>query len=671
MFADRNWWVRMVFWTGTTLCSLRNDPGKDEIDFTHPMKSFKVSPHWADVKSFHNLQGGTGRDWAGYLIFVTHGRDGHWLGLDYFNGIMWDGSNKGWAGDIRGWQGSNPHRFSGVCLAVNSFNSLVWSLGVLLIYTCLILTCSIISWRHLRWTRIGLMPGIGINMGVIRKDRLGGLSFRCSPVWIPTPMLGTQLGNRNLTLFSNHSVGLGWTMGWDRCDLRPMWCCIKATYCAGGTKSWLYQKFCSGGSWLTADHQFCEVACWLQWRKKTSGTTYWCGIYWVTWLTCADWFHWAWYIKMLNVWDISSFGFRGNLVANMVGRGKMVMFFQNKQGRVTLKRKTITWVYKICQIYTRPGLLLRVWLHHNGPCMQVVSVRIPCNQCLLLRSTYDLWFRGCIACFTSEVWLQVQYLGRMMLLDHVLAAECWFRVWVVGIKGPLKNMAWYNMLGQGINVLIKTLVKEWNVIQYTQMIGLTGRDRDYIHMIQWDYVTMLGLWRVINLKTHYVGVKVQAAMTKNRVLFYDMVQWAGFGSLGFPGCHFGPYTLGWCMWLRTKSIQEPDCNCKTPRILFGPAGNYSNLGQFGLYDCQLGQDFLGWILLKLKFQLGVYNINWYCPHIIGVSMCNLWCIDFACNGSVFPYRSRFLFIPSLGSTVSYFWSPMYVLGDVSGVCPLK
>ncbi|KAJ0698735.1 hypothetical protein HanOQP8_Chr10g0347931 [Helianthus annuus] len=245
-FAVRNWWIILAIWTGLQSCSKRNDPSRDEKDFTHLMKSFIVSPHWADVKSFHYMQGDFGWDWAGYLLFVTHGRDGCGLGPDYCNGIMWDGSNKGWVGDIRGWQGSIPYSFSGVCKAVNSFISLVWSLGILLNYTFLILTRSISSWRHVKWTRIGLKPGIGINMGVIRKDRLGGLSLRCSPIWIPTPMLETTVGVRNLLFADYYFVGLGWIKGWDRwLAMNMCWPNVRSSCYEGcfGNLGWVMHSF--------------------------------------------------------------------------------------------------------------------------------------------------------------------------------------------------------------------------------------------------------------------------------------------------------------------------------------------------------------------------------------------------------------------------------------------
>ncbi|KAJ0687656.1 hypothetical protein HanOQP8_Chr11g0385881 [Helianthus annuus] len=323
-------------------------------------------------------------------------------------------------------------------------------------------------------------------------------------------------------------------------------------------------------------------------------------------------------------------------------------------------------------------------------------LEVPCNLCLLLGLAYVSWFRVYSSpslwgwgydvtvlglrfwcsrvystCFASEDWLWVYYMGRMLLLVQDLVAECWSRVWVLGSKGPLKNLAWYDMVGQGINLLIKALVKGWNVIKHTQMTGPTGRVHDHINMTYWAYIPMWGLWRVIKLKTHDVGVKIQAAMRKIRELYYAMGHWTGSRSAGFLDCHIGPHILGWCWRLRMQSIPKPDCNCTKHRIMSGPAGNYSKPGQFGLYDRQLGLDMLGWALPKLKHQLGALDLNWYSPHIIVISRCNLLCIAFAFNGSVFPSRSRFLFIPSLGSTVSYFWSPMYVLGDVTGVCPLK
>ncbi|MFS7951855.1 hypothetical protein Hanom_Chr07g00600121 [Helianthus anomalus] len=38
-------------------------------------------------------------------------------------------------------------------------------------------------------------------------------------------------------------------------------------------------------------------------------------------------------------------------------------------------------------------------------------------------------------------------------------------------------------------------------------------------------------------------------------------------------------------------------------------------------------------------------------------------------GMMSPYKARFLFIPSLGCTISYFWSPKFILDDLTGGMP--
>ncbi|KAF5767059.1 hypothetical protein HanXRQr2_Chr15g0722751 [Helianthus annuus] len=87
------------------------------------------------------------------------------------------------------------------------------------------------------------------------------------------------------------------------------------------------------------------------------------------------------------------------------------------------------------------------------------------------------------------------------------------------------------------------------------------------------------------------------------------------------------------------------------------------------WTSKLGHVLLGCHRMKTKQQLGYRNYSLHRYYFLYSLICYMGTIVLFCNGSVFPCRSRFVFIPSLGSTVSYFWSPKVVLGDMTGGMP--
>ncbi|MFS8013798.1 hypothetical protein Hanom_Chr15g01337321 [Helianthus anomalus] len=684
LFIIRQWWYFLAFSVGTFMHSMRDPQVRVEIIYTQMINPCLACPHWTVLQINLLALDNHGRVWFGHKKLMSllqgYGWGGIWVGLCILADSVWGGQVMGWAGDIRGWQVGIPYSVSGGCLVVVLSIPFVWSLGNRR-FTFFFLPKWMYEWRHLWWVRILYLSGCDSNTGDIRQDRLGGLFFRWNQSLLPTPIPGTQLGFRNLDFLFFLFVGLGWVLGWARCIINGLWKRSFAIFCSGGImvirgRDIIPTLMPLGLGMLAGIKEGANS--WLH-RKR---------------------FVWSLgYMDILEVWpkgSLVSFGWV-YLTNTQPWDHAMLPKSEFSSRKMKQAHKLLVWGWFICMMMGSKYCIYRVpdyWVHHIGSCIQVAFIRDHYNQWLLPRLTDVTWFRAyrslglrgwgidvtklgvraccsrvCMSCHASKVWYRVHYLGRILLLGQALAVVCWIRVLVLGIKGPLKNLACYDMVSQGINLWFKALEKGWNVMKHTQMTGPIGRVQGYINMIHWACVTMLGLWRDTKLKTWCMGVKVKAAIMKNRAFFSDMGLWAGYGSLGLLGCHIGTYLLGWCWQLWTENIQELNYNCRKPRTIFGPAENYSKQGQVGLSDHQQDHEILGWALLKLKYQLGDYDFNWYSPHILVVSLCIIRYIDFACNGSVFPCRSRFLFIPSLGSTVSYFWSPRYVLGDLTGGMP--
>ncbi|MFS8013766.1 hypothetical protein Hanom_Chr15g01336981 [Helianthus anomalus] len=186
----------------------------DVNDYTQIIKSFAFYTLTVKIIYLCGWLGGIGMGRDTDLVISTGGWGVLWAGLVRVSWFVWEGHLLGWVGVIRGVWIVNPGSYSGRPLVV-CFSLLVWSIGkclMFLSYPYLRLW----SRGHLRRLMRGTVSGIDYALGDIRKDQLGGLSFRCNPICYPTPMLETDLGIRNL-LFPNYCFkGLGMFRGWDR-----------------------------------------------------------------------------------------------------------------------------------------------------------------------------------------------------------------------------------------------------------------------------------------------------------------------------------------------------------------------------------------------------------------------------------------------------------------------
>ncbi|MFS8013826.1 hypothetical protein Hanom_Chr15g01337611 [Helianthus anomalus] len=156
--------------------------------------------------------GGHGLGWMYELLVTAFGWVLHNGGVSCLCRCYWEGHYMGWDGGIRGERVDKPFRYSGSCL-VACFFLISWSLGFFVVFV------SSLSLRYLSRGHLvfGYVSGIDLCLGDIRKDQLGGMSFRCNPACPPTPMLETSIRIRNLSIcVSYFCLGLGWTEGWVR-----------------------------------------------------------------------------------------------------------------------------------------------------------------------------------------------------------------------------------------------------------------------------------------------------------------------------------------------------------------------------------------------------------------------------------------------------------------------
>ncbi|MFS8013850.1 hypothetical protein Hanom_Chr15g01337871 [Helianthus anomalus] len=225
--ANWTWWIYLGVCIGIIAYVMRGFQYRVEKINTHYMKSFQVGPHWTDTKSYIFLLGDIWWDWAGNPMLLFLGWDGSWVGQCSYAGGVWAGYIVGWDGEIRGWQIGTTLSYSGCHLVFCSSPSILWSLR-LFYCPCPYNLMSLHNRGHYR--RFVCVAGYSQNPGDIRKDQIGGLSFRWNPPCILTPILETFVRNRNLLISVCYFCsGLGWTEGWVRWLDRTLWWWLNTT----------------------------------------------------------------------------------------------------------------------------------------------------------------------------------------------------------------------------------------------------------------------------------------------------------------------------------------------------------------------------------------------------------------------------------------------------------
>ncbi|MFS8023108.1 hypothetical protein Hanom_Chr16g01447611 [Helianthus anomalus] len=325
---------------------------------------------------------------------------------------LWGWALLGWAGDIRGWRVVITCSFSRSKLVVWFFLFL-WSIGTTLFLIPLI-NLRLWLWGHLRCELV-VMSGIDMCSGVIRKDQLGGLSLRCSPLWIPSPMLETRLGVRNL-IYINMFMGLGWCVGWDRLNLVMM------------ADLGVHSMYLAGAECLL--HQNC-----ILWRDRGN---------------CVIMRRESVVAHVISGWNTikmccsRSLG-QGNTfmlqIINSVSWGKMVMYYrlsgQHKQDRGSLLAKGYCFVLLLLMYEVAGGMKRRAY---TG--VGVWEAWIYTSICLFIQACCHL--TSCMVCgfLISPImyfWLRVycyphsasgfKICGRMLGISKFLSVVITYIVW--------------------------------------------------------------------------------------------------------------------------------------------------------------------------------------------------------------------------------------------------
>ncbi|KAJ0829053.1 hypothetical protein HanLR1_Chr00c0044g0698831 [Helianthus annuus] len=695
-----------------------------EIDYTHIGKSLPSVALTAKIFVSFFVMGGIGMGWFCMLEDSTAGWALAWVGTVNMFCYYWDGPLLGWEGDIRGVWVVKPCSPSGSYL-VACFSLFNWSVGNFAV-------CLPFSYRRLLigghfwcWVMCDVL-GCMFNPGDIRLDRVGSTSFRCLPPCPHSSTPETMLGYRNfgvgLVLFCSWEWVLGWVLYWypgwanvcrwvicwvlrfvmnwafERWHVHCLWtyeCCmhhnrgmdhllqrwrvtshpILSNYCRGktGTKA--------SGLMETLKGRWFDLKVHSRHRGKKALARAWY-VFWICLLAigCID--------KRITQGDYSSYLFVFG-IKPWVGfdvypwaDGWVIKWFSFIQDRFlpgsiwyteclagtlycgSLMSKSLIWI--LCEgpgmIGYMAGLMWLIyrdwnrvnWKHHVWRVYR--SLDRNARSLLQLLSSE---FRGImVKCPAGVIRVCRKQLGLSVLM-HWKAQDVWVlksccnssgkyllqvccgsvplirvRLNVVGVK--TKQGIWrimhsfgttwrYNLLKTGLEVAVWAaesllFVKVWCRISSDMQIrpsymNIGTRFKIKRHIIVLSnkctiHVVLEGYWRY-----------------NNKIVW--LLAW------------------GWESWVRS--------------------------GQ-DIYTNSLWRYYCG-----LNTRHMYFKRNWAhqkTPRFYGSSSCfdSLWIENVRVNarckrGLLFPCKARFLSIPSVGSMISYFWSPECVLDDVTGGMP--
>ncbi|MFS7899186.1 hypothetical protein Hanom_Chr00s047125g01777621 [Helianthus anomalus] len=211
-----SWWLLGPIMPKLIGFDKRETPYRDENVNTQNIKSFVLSTLTVINFLLFVWLGGNGLGWLTVETLAAVGWEGMWAGIWVLCWYDWAGQFMGWVGDIRGVWVVKPRSYSGSLLVICLSHPL-WSIGVnRILFSLPVLYHRLLFRGHLRRLVYCGLSGKKSYPGDIRKDQLGGPSFRCNPICSSTPMLETNVGTRNLLFADNFLVGLGWIEGWDR-----------------------------------------------------------------------------------------------------------------------------------------------------------------------------------------------------------------------------------------------------------------------------------------------------------------------------------------------------------------------------------------------------------------------------------------------------------------------
>ncbi|KAJ0766376.1 hypothetical protein HanPI659440_Chr08g0314701 [Helianthus annuus] len=742
-FVVWSWWVVQLGTFGLADLLVRDTLFGDENNHTQCVKSLLSYTLTVFNLTLRFPQGGVGLGWACVLLAATLGWDWAWVGFAGLYSRCWDGFLLGWVGDIRGRWVVKPYRFSGR-LWVACLSPFSWSLGKITdLFHCLYLR--MLVWGHLWWL-FWYMSGIDVNLGDIRTDWQGGLSFRCSPSRSPTPMPGPCLGCRNLDacvfLLDRWLRALGWVYIWMAAYYSSYWIAYFCIYCNlmyRALSRWTVQYMYPYENWT--HHIWVIVRHLLRWRCEAQPTVlklcrgnmvnYGGGLKKTTTgiqigLICCYKIWWGSFVYwMFNV-VITGLGGINNKHCYYAGPGNWLFLFDSCFMGEFLNQQIIPG-FMLCYGFI-PGDVyssgLADWfVFVPAYCSSVVitSLRL-LDNCFcpgIFLSVFNIWttcedpdLLGCLlgqglrwqkalrrVGIVSLLQTRTQIFGMSRTLVKLLQTSCvvmkfqtklkaqdWmsgmFKSYVqifmmLGRFGPafrhrVKNYALWVWCVLWSCLLVYGYIVRW-LLQTRLLPGFTGCTGFTTRVVSiWSLLARYPIWALCegpNLSEYTPNMNDSwlKAQTQIWVFVQDQLQAQLFamcpgGFVGFlgPVSLLAPY-MGQS-YIRQRSGPTVGHARSTPERL--------NIWlSFKIWVSKFGQTLLCYGKAKSKPQVSSLKALSYKMQYLDDSFCYLSIIVFYCNGTVCPCRTSFLLIPRRGCMVSYFWSPKFVLGDMTGGMP--
>ncbi|KAJ0549013.1 hypothetical protein HanRHA438_Chr07g0288571 [Helianthus annuus] len=573
---------------------------------------------------------------AGILFF------GAGLGWDVcrFGGCCWAGFNLGWAGVIRGWLVGPIFSYSWCYWVACLLSFFVWTLGCIPCVYPPALPCFECR-SHMVGLCLVCVLGINTNMGVIRQDRFGRMSFRWYPYLLPTPEpnpIGTR--NRvNLFFFCDLCLlgGMGlsgwvWHNRWtERRSLHVLWWWL-VKFCydrvmlldlnrpfdlyLSAAESWIHHVGSqnSNHDHYTPQSLFSTVLCrhvscykvagpFISLQRFRSGLTvlfYWCYVWMgqsvVSVLEPRYWFTLQplWYSNVVCVFYRTGLDIRKVLL----GLGKSIANWLVLEVCFADKwKKTMSWQHRLWRMkwYLDIYALLRLPNRVNGWGYVRRSGLLKSKQAVRDYGRY-FWPLAVVRACCWDLWA----------LDLLADLHVW--IWVLRVWQMIRYACW----AAPNQVHVGAIIKHQKYITGFVRWILGWRKFDAAVNMTRAWTTALG----------FVQKAQELATSAKAQCYHRIIDKSWLTKLVWPMCYFryiGDCLLGW--------------GCKGPKI------------------------YLGHYVIK-KFGP---------PPVFGLT-CNIcWHLYYV---NINAFRSRFLYIPRVGFIVSYFWSPETCFGRGHGGMPL-
>ncbi|MFS8013779.1 hypothetical protein Hanom_Chr15g01337121 [Helianthus anomalus] len=629
------WWFMRAANSMLSECLLRDHPYGEEKIYTQIVKSLCTITLKVANLLLVLILGGPGLGWFMLQVEADSGWVLSRVGAAYLVCLIWGGLNMGWAGDIRGCWLVKPVSSSRSHLVVLS-PLFVWSVG----FTPVSFTACchrMLFGGHYRCLLLCFMLGIFFNPGDIRKDWLGGMSFRCSPVCTCTPMPETKLGCRNPVTIANPSCRWGGVLGWVINWIPSLLFCYSGINLRGcrsvtaraiggcnGRTLWSYE------CWIHINR---DLACCLQ----------------------------QWNYVSHRVFKLGRRGIIVNGHHEFLNADKGILNGRNKLSRFG-SNKVMVWS-KQCRdckwldvLFGPPRLLCDLMGYSADVRWKRNLLHICCYKCrgslvIYTDITISWVLQFCQSWYTCDCSRHGNYVHIRDDKRLVQArSNCFagargnFVFMSGGRRVPVKNSVWILQdRGRCLAEVYCFLLLLFAVAAALKWKAYTG-----VNQSRKNCYVMLLLWPT---DTDNIGTDWRSAIRSSLDVWFAAQHTGHVMSLLLVTL-MKIKALLWLFW----GLESP---------LSGYVA-FITEWTFGLIGEDLEHQCMGWGYFKVKIKVDTRDTDFCRPPLVYGPPC----VYYRSNMRIVNHcKARVLCIPSVGLMVSYFWSPEHVLGDERGVCP--